>query len=100
MIPNKFIDFIKDLRSKTINGELIWEVYSDPQMVEYDHRKFNIRVRYYFDEDLTTPFFYVYYTDKMRNQDYVFNTSKYESDYFLIEDLFANAQASDFQNPW
>jgi hypothetical protein len=100
MIPNKFIDFIKDLRSKTLDGEVVWEVYSDPQMVEYNHRNFNIRVRYYFDEDLTVPFFYVYYRDKKRGQDYVFNTSKYESDYFLVEDLFSNAQASDFKNPW
>ncbi|GEM_PF-4663256 len=100
MIPSNFYKFLKDLKRRTLDEGLVWSSHSDTRMVEYDHENFNIRIRYYFDDDLGTPFFYIYYVDKTRGEDYVFNTSKYEADYYEIEDIFAIAQDSGFNSPW
>lgn len=100
MIPSNFYQFLRDLKRKTINEGLVWNTLSDTKMVEYDHENFNIRIRYYFDDELAIPFFYIYYEDKKRDEEYVFNTSKYESDYYEVEDIFSIAQDSGFKSPW
>jgi len=100
MIPNNFSQFMRDLKQRTLQGQITWVSHSEPRMVEYDHENFNVRIRYYFDEDVTAPFFYIYYLDKKKDENYVFNTSKYESDYYDIDEIFSIALDSTFKSPW
>ena len=94
MLPTKINDLIKDLRTKTENGGLVWEYDDDDAKVALDRKDMKITISYRFDEIEEVGTFRVDLLDKRINKYFTFSTDQTWDDYKNVSFLYDCAQSS------
>ncbi|KNE25257.1 hypothetical protein AFM18_23265 [Achromobacter spanius] len=101
MLPQKIRDFVYQLISMTEGGKLSWKFSSSISEALLNHAEYRIRLRYQFDGDSGLGSFIFSYQDRTRDQDFRFSATQEEADdFFLLDRLYQQAQASAMRLPF
>lgn len=100
MFPEKIRNFVIELTKRTESGQFSWVYDDDTSSVSLQESKFNVTLRYSFNENEEYGEFVLFYFDRMENKDYRFYTSQIFNDYDTVRRLFDSAQSSGLSLPF
>lgn len=98
MLPRKISSLVQELRIRTENGELSWDLDANESAVSSYVSPLNIDVTitYRFDTIEEVGTFRVDIYERNTSQSLIFHTSQMYTDYEQVRSLFDSAQASGF----